>query len=310
MNCKEIKELMSLKIDDLLSEDEEHILNDHLANCEECKIEYDQLIDTVSALNDLEMMPLPDDFKDTLHEKLLAEKKQSKINKVNWRKYSAIAAIFLIGIVAVLQTDLLEQTMNQAGMKSADMAVEESPETPMAMKSDGTYGFSNDEISEDMPVLGETANEPEIAVAFTSDVAASRYNEEMMDEKQNYLMVEVTLESKTSYFTVSSDDYDSIASKVEEDFIVDSYKFYIKDNKIIVYVHKSDYEIVIEDLKEQIVDTKYTYKEEIEQLEDVIAALEEKINQISDNKEIEKIQEIIYKKYDAVEVFRIEITQE
>lgn len=111
MKCNEIRELLSLYIDNMLEDELKSEVEKHIAFCPECKKEYEELKELSQILSDLPEVPLPENFDQRIHDALVASKKadnpavipmkkQSKMKKAV--KYmSTVAAIFVVGIFSI-----------------------------------------------------------------------------------------------------------------------------------------------------------------------------------------------------------------
>jgi len=91
-SCDEVKTMLSLYIDDELSNSEKKFVAEHLLNCEECRNEYDELKFIASELKNMPTQPLPLDFKEKIHNRLVMESVKVKRKPLNFKIYSSIAA--------------------------------------------------------------------------------------------------------------------------------------------------------------------------------------------------------------------------
>lgn len=130
MNCNDIKNNISLYIDEQLEPDELEEIRMHLNSCRSCFNEYEQLIINRDTLNKIPYLPLPAGFQESLHDRLMNEKKID--NTKMWKRYSLIAALFLIGLVSVLQKDLILEKVgmgqDQKNIESYRMAASHDKE--------------------------------------------------------------------------------------------------------------------------------------------------------------------------------------
>ena len=69
MNCKDMNELLSLYIDNELSDTERKGFEDHLEACEACRHEVEEISQLVHACCEIEEAELPEGFKQELHMK-------------------------------------------------------------------------------------------------------------------------------------------------------------------------------------------------------------------------------------------------
>ena len=164
MNCNDIRELMSLDIDNLLTNEEKDEFERHLSQCDQCKIEYKELIKTVEMLNHIPMKELPKDFNVELRKELEKQKQKRSITSINWKKYGVVAAVFLIGIVSVLQSDLLDNAVNQYGMKSAAPVEEAGMEMARDAEVPAMSQVAEMDIEEDANLYTITTTSDNLAV--------------------------------------------------------------------------------------------------------------------------------------------------
>lgn len=119
ITCKQAKEMITLYIDNDLSKDELSDFEKHLQSCEQCKEEVDFLQSIIAECNAIEQQPLPDNFRQQLHQKLIQTQQDMKSGKppwyLNWRMYSGLAAGIIL--VIVMKTQIFNtgfMSMNKA----------------------------------------------------------------------------------------------------------------------------------------------------------------------------------------------------
>lgn len=101
--CSEMAEYISLYIDNELDLDERKEFEDHIAECQNCKNELDEIMQIVNICKNIKEEELPDNFREELHRKLLDASGQSG-NKSKilffrskyFKMLSSIAAVFLL----------------------------------------------------------------------------------------------------------------------------------------------------------------------------------------------------------------------
>lgn len=106
-NCSEIRELMSLYIDEELDEIERVEFEKHIELCGECRKELAEIKNIISMCSSIGEEELPDSFRDELHLKLLAVKEENdsknkilKLRKKYIKIISTAAACLLVAILA------------------------------------------------------------------------------------------------------------------------------------------------------------------------------------------------------------------
>lgn len=97
MECDKFLEKIDLYIHNEISANERAELDSHISECENCRNELEFARKINAALRNLPLIETPPDFKDRLHEKIKAERK-NKFYKM-WQPYAAFAACFVLAVV-------------------------------------------------------------------------------------------------------------------------------------------------------------------------------------------------------------------
>ena len=105
-NCESVKEMLSLYIDNMLCEDESEAVKTHLAECDECKGEYDFLKGMTCVAREMPVLSVSTD----LHAKIMqAATSQQAVKKsarrILWRMasgFAAAAAVVAISVISFL----------------------------------------------------------------------------------------------------------------------------------------------------------------------------------------------------------------
>lgn len=79
MNCDKINNLISAYIDNELNAQEMSLIQFHLKNCEECTLEYQNLLEAKNILGGLIKKPLPENYVFNLQNKIYKLSRQNKI---------------------------------------------------------------------------------------------------------------------------------------------------------------------------------------------------------------------------------------
>lgn len=161
MKCDEIRELLSLYIDGML--DEEHIkeMEAHLVNCAACKKEYDEMLEFVRLLNQIEMVPVPEAFELRMKKALKEERENTSAmtagkgitKKGRWKILTSIAAVFAVGVISLsvfhdvlgILPDKLDGGDQSAAAqpKIAKMDIPENDTSAGAVQEDSRMAASN-----------------------------------------------------------------------------------------------------------------------------------------------------------------------
>lgn len=100
MECREIREKIFEYIEHNLSQKEVFEFEEHMQNCKDCQEEYEQREKIMIRLKNLKDVEPPKNLKNKIMENVIKEQSKRKI--VNFKRYSLIAASFLIFIVGYI----------------------------------------------------------------------------------------------------------------------------------------------------------------------------------------------------------------
>lgn len=138
MKCNEVCDKLSLYIDNELSNEEMHQIEEHFKSCENCQKELEGYKNLISILQNLPDEEPPKGYCKRLHNKLLEENspqlktnKLSKIRSINrnkWMKYGSIAAALVLVFLVSNINNLGNMGMKTKNESSYDMAAESPTE--------------------------------------------------------------------------------------------------------------------------------------------------------------------------------------
>ncbi len=172
MNCNECLNLMDQALELEITTEEAEDFQEHLAACPDCRKQFEEMQLIIESLGDMPMKPLPENFKQELHEKLVAHQKKAtdskSSTKIHWtakygKQFSIAAALVLVvGISSMTRPSLLG-----GNMKSSDLSMQRgdvnygvansAPGTPeMAPPVDGAT-MENSAVMLDVDVAPQTA---------------------------------------------------------------------------------------------------------------------------------------------------------
>lgn len=147
MKCETIRNMMSSYIDNYVNDIEKAEFEKHIAECGQCKEEYESMLDIITACSNMEEAELPQNFRTELHQKLVEEKKKKLFGNFLGKKGAKMAAglvaamlVIAIGIGAPSllynnNAKLSEGIASSPGYGGAAAPAETAP-PPVAMDSD------------------------------------------------------------------------------------------------------------------------------------------------------------------------------
>jgi len=146
MNCEFDKTKISAYIDGELSTEEIRETEEHIKSCSECKAFYEELMEMKEMLFEMEEIELPQGYEDELHKRLSSSFGMNKAKKnYNWKKWTAVAAILLVGFVSynVWKPAGLMMKSAEDGMaaETVEMSIAAEPRMPdRALIEEQGYG--------------------------------------------------------------------------------------------------------------------------------------------------------------------------
>jgi hypothetical protein len=191
MKCETIRNMISSYIDKDLNDIEKTELEKHLTECEQCREEYESMLDIVAVCGNLEEIELPQNFRTELHQKLVEEKKKknffgSILGNRNMKMATGLVAAALVIAIGIGSSSLLfnnnkninmSQEIGSApsyGGATAPVAPSIDMDTKMK-KADGAQ-----------PNMA-AADQPQIAPAEDAGIARSsigmQFNESILADK-------------------------------------------------------------------------------------------------------------------------------
>lgn len=149
MDCKKAFEWMSVYLDKQLDKDSSEKLMEHMKHCDYCKKEFEMLKSIIEQLNDIPLVELPQGYHEELMNKIKEipnetiirfssekQKVEKRKKNWNWKKYSAIAAGFLILVAAGSSVSLMRMGESY-GVNRAPQNRDTAESAPMMM-AEGT----------------------------------------------------------------------------------------------------------------------------------------------------------------------------
>ena len=142
MNCEQMLELLSARLDGELNQTEEQAVQAHLEQCPECRALWEQLSALQFSLEDLEILPAPEEFAQGVMARVRQESRRPKVVPL-W-KHRQVRALVGVAACAALFVGLGSIRMGSSKEAAAPMAA--APEAAMyysaaETESAGEYGM-------------------------------------------------------------------------------------------------------------------------------------------------------------------------
>ncbi len=114
-DCEQMQNLIPLYIDNMLSEEENDILCEHIKNCRECQETYELLKSVILTAKAVPEISVPEDFHEKLMGNVRKEAAKKRVNLMAFRRtvvgFAAAAAVVAFSVIA--HVNLPENTITQ-----------------------------------------------------------------------------------------------------------------------------------------------------------------------------------------------------
>ena len=226
--CSEIKELISLYIDDELDIDESREFEEHMESCEECRNELYELKQIVGLCRDTAEEELPADFRMELHQKLLSIQNQT----VNGKKvllfrtkyfglFSSVAAVFLLVFLirGFFGFDLFPNTKSSDSAEKMDMMAE-APAQDSAQRKAASPDSADSDTNLSLAKSAETAQDYTIA-GQGSQGGSHEIDRSTKDDRESQISLAAAeagnerVSKNTTSITIAVDDPESQIENVK-----------------------------------------------------------------------------------------------
>lgn len=157
MNCEEFGNMLDNY--ENLTDEEKLSMNEHAAQCADCRAELDFMLAIVAQLNALPEIEVPSDFGTKLNERLELEKPVGFgrfINSVrnNYKRYSTIAACLVLAVMVGTNVTTL---MDKMESETDSRTVAENMISDSAAERNAEDSAKSDETMSDEAVIAETS---------------------------------------------------------------------------------------------------------------------------------------------------------
>ncbi|MCH4889447.1 zf-HC2 domain-containing protein [Acidaminobacter sp. JC074] len=294
MKCTEFELLVNEYVDGELTHSQAE-LEEHMKTCQDCKNLYEETLELKQLLAGLDDIDLPQDFEETLHEKLVAAGQDNvrPIHKYRntWKVLGSIAAVAIVSITVYTAMPRMgsDDAVNFAGASNDEVAYE------MATESADAGVVMN------MAVESESTEETEAAIAempTVESVTVTMADDVDLQAKSNVYTLRMMPSAKTKkgHMYQINGHVDSVLKIIET---LDYKSLEILENQYIFYLKTEDVHLIEEKIMplssmkiEDIVQLDYSY--EIDMIYENIKTLEEEIKRLeeegsSDKEEISKL---------------------
>ena len=259
MNCHKVEDLINAYIDDEIKDLDDSIKN-HISQCPSCKAIYEESLAVKAMLNGLDLLPLPDDFEETLHDKLVDSKVHPIYKNKVLKTMGYVATVAAVGIIAFMTGLNIDEPMDKLASDN-DYGVVESAnrtvgihnsavnnqldaESEDDIESDDVEGFVIQEAPDmDESIADADVNEDSfgkinesvytVTVTFSEALTESdgiyHYKINSMDEfniiesiLENFIVYDLERLNRTQMsFQINSDDIDNLTTELIEKTSID-----------------------------------------------------------------------------------------
>ncbi|MBN2796037.1 MAG: zf-HC2 domain-containing protein [Clostridia bacterium] len=191
MKCNEFELLIDAYVDGELKETK--AFEEHLKTCETCRLLYEETMAIKTLLQDLDEVPLPDDFEATLHDKLVEASKEQKIvpfyRHPLVKTVSSVAAIGIISLLAFKIGTLMPAMDEDHAEKESTVAMDMASDDGGNMFA-GEYSV-DEEAANEMPSVAFSESVSDLETESTLTAASLRFTSlepPYTNEEVNYVL--------------------------------------------------------------------------------------------------------------------------
>ena len=292
MNCNEIRDNLSLYIDDELNEEEKVLLEEHLKNCPECSKELEEYKRIIQMLNELPDEEPPVGYCKRLHAKLLNTvpdkpeiKEDSEIsnvtdmpvkhkNKFRWVKYGSLAAAFAL-VVLVYGITNNGFRMGKSSYDIGYNATESAPSPAEVPAAEAPQSMPQDSIRGDFDNNNSLSDEKaKIEYGIKAEESTEQISLMAIDEREMKII-------KTGSIYSLTKDYDKFLYEITAR--IESLGGYIEYNNTEVYQVYEDEKLMHGSLKIRI--PQESFNDTVSYLEETTEIRRKNINEKDVTKE-------------------------
>jgi len=189
MKCETIRNMISSYIDKDLNDIEKTELEKHLAECQQCREEYESMLDIIAVCSNLEELELPQSFRTELHQKLVEEKKKKNFlsgmfGSTGRKMATGLVAAVLVLVIGIggssLLTDKNKQMSQEIG-SAPDYGTAAAPAAPpsnsgMNYTAKAKGGAEYDMAAAEQPEITsvEEAARDSVGIQFNESLSADQ----------------------------------------------------------------------------------------------------------------------------------------
>lgn len=251
MKCETIRSMISSYIDKDLNDIEKTELEKHISECQQCREEYESMLDIIAVCSNLEELELPQSFRTELHQKLVEEKTKRKLlssffGSTGRKMATGLVAAALVLAIGLSSSSLLQgknlQLSQNAGA-APEYGTEMAPAAPptdsianYSMKSaeGAQYDIAAEQAPEEPMLKSETARNS-TEMKFSESVAGNAAPAENDIASRSGRMV-----IRTGNLSVNVENVDKAADTVKQ--LAEGSGGYIENSQIdIITVPQYDY---------------------------------------------------------------------
>ncbi|HWQ30638.1 MAG TPA: DUF4349 domain-containing protein [Negativicutes bacterium] len=226
MKCETIRNMISSYIDKDLNDIEKAELEKHLAECQQCREEYESMLDIIAVCSNLEELDLPQSFRTELHQRLVVEKKKRNFFSGVWgnrgmKMATGVVAAALIVVIGIGSSGLLSgknaNTAQNAGA-APDYGVATAPAAPYA-DYDTTYSMKKSAEGDaapaaeapEMALMDKSFDETAVGLGNEAAIAGQAAPAESITASRSGRMV-----IRTGNISVNVENVDKAASEIRQ----------------------------------------------------------------------------------------------
>jgi hypothetical protein len=128
INCDGMLEKASLYAENELSGNEKINFENHLLKCEKCRIIVEEFLEINNILKNIEILEFPEELDKRISKSIENMVPVKKVSFLNYRKWSAVAALFVIGFISVQMYNVISPGLDSSVGENQSISTMQVPE--------------------------------------------------------------------------------------------------------------------------------------------------------------------------------------
>jgi hypothetical protein len=189
INCDGMLEKASLYAENELSTNEKLDFENHLLNCEKCRIIVGEFLELNNILHDIESLEFPDELNNRISKSIENILPIKKVRGLNYKRWSAVAALFVIGFISVQMYNVMNIGLDNSLGQNQSLSTMQAPEMS------GSSEQPPQNIASDKAVLKMAIPQPEYMTIINEKLKGYQFEVISDDIEKSVVVINIISDS-------------------------------------------------------------------------------------------------------------------